>query len=515
MNILLLPSLHGEVDLYLNLILIGEYILENSNHRVKIFDVNLYYDVDRNNLDIEKLEEDIKQYLEWADVVALSSYKMYIHNDLILVNIIRRLRNDIPIIIGGWGPTCFPVEYLKIFKPYAILRGVHGQSLRPMIKILDKIDRGDPIGDLESVGYIDTNGEIILNKLDIVPDPRELPTISWNIEKFDMNPENYVEDGSILFPILCSLASCPKYFRNPCIYCSIGEQVLRYVEEYGKDTFEKIIKPRLTYFNYKRAVNEIENAYNLFTRIKNAERFSVVIVDDCLTPHNFKLLLEEIVNRGLDKVLSSLKFQTRPEYVSTILKIVRKICPSMESKLIVDVGIEHFSNRDLYRSSRGYDRNVVENCLKELSKSNVKWTMYVILATPWSNAEDIEENIEGALEWSFNTYLLRTNPYIFEEATPLSRVLKESQFKWIYIDDVKLPIRPRFLNSKDELLKCIEVVNRYILKVEEFKRELISSDGRGEKGYKIDLVIRSLNDLLESLRMLRDALEEDLEYYCT
>ncbi len=513
MNILLLPSLHGEVDLYLNLVLIGEYITTYTDYHVKIFDVNLYYNPDEDILNIDKLENDIKQYVEWADVVALSSYKMYIHNDLILVNIIRRIRNDIPILVGGWGPTCFPVEYLKIFKPYAILRGVHGQSLRPMLQLFHKIENEEPMGDLKSVGYITDNNIIIINRLDVVPEPSELPTISWYIEKFDMNPEKYVEDGSMLFPVMCSFASCPKYYTRPCAYCSIGEQISRYVEEYGIDMFNSVIRPRLTYFNYRRAVNEIENAYNLFSRVKNAERFSVVIVDDCLTPANFRKLLEEIIDRGIDKVLSSLKFQTRPEYVAPILRIVRKICPEFENKLIIDVGIEYFSNRDLERSNRGYDRKVVEQCLRDLSESCAKWTMYVILTTPWSTAEDLVENIEGAIEWSFHTYLLRTNPYIFEEATPLTRILDHDKFKYIYVDNVEIPVRPRFQVSRSELERCLEIVEKYIRNVEEFKRELISSDGRGEKGTRLDLVIRSLDDLLESLRMLRDAIEEDLEYY--
>ncbi|NPB00754.1 MAG: hypothetical protein GXO10_05205 [Crenarchaeota archaeon] len=509
MKILLLPSLHGEPDLYLNLILIGEY-LEARGHRVKIFDVNFYYNVDSGDIRVEELEHDIKEYVEWADIIALSSYKMFITNDLLLFNIIKRIRPDVPVLIGGWGPSCFPEQYLKLFKPTAILRGVHGQTLRAFLNILDNIGRGD-ISNIKSVGVIDEKGRIIINKLDIVPQPSEFPTISWRVDKFDVDIERYVEDEGILFPFLCSLASCPKYYIEPCIYCSIGEQIRSYVYEYGEECFEKIVKPRLLYFNIDRVIREIKNAYNVYTSIRNARRFSIMIVDDCMTPGNFKKLLEALSSEGLLNDISIIKFQTRPEMVKHVLNIVRKYEPHVEHKLIIDVGIEYFNDNDLRRSRRGYDTKIVNECLKSLSESNVKWTMYVILTTPWTSPDELAENIESSLEWSFHTYLLRTNPFIFEEATPLRHILSRDDFKYVTIDSVELPIRPRFKLSKKELEKYLEIIENYIREIDEFKRELINSDGRGDRGSRLDLVLRSLEDLQESLLILREAVIEDLE----
>ncbi len=507
MNVLLLPSLHGEPDLYLNLILIGEF-LQNHGNNVKIFDVNFYYNVESGDIRIEDLERDIKEYVEWADIIALSSYKMFITNDLLLFNILRRIRSDIPILIGGWGPSCFPSEYLQLFKPTAILRGVHGQTLRALVNVINNVDKD--ISYIRSVGVI-KDGKIIINKLELVPDPSEFPILTWRLEKFDVEIERYVEEGSILFPFLCTLASCPKYYHEPCIYCSIGEQVQSYIDEYGEDVFKKVIKPRLTYLNLDKVIKDIKNAYDVFTSIRNVRRFSIMFVDDCMVPGNFRKILEVLDSENMLREISVIKFQTRPEMINSILNIVRRDYPDIEDKLVIDVGIEYFNDNDLKRSRRGYDKDTVEYCLRTLSESRVKWTIYVILTTPWTSPEELIENIENTLEWSFHTYLLRTNPFIFEEATPLRHVLSREDFKYVSIDSVELPVRPRFKISKKDLKKCLEIVNDYLREVEEFKRELISSDGRGDRGSRLDLVIRSLDDLQESLLILREAILEDLQ----
>ncbi|NPA23310.1 MAG: hypothetical protein GXO23_03335 [Crenarchaeota archaeon] len=507
MKILLLPSLHGEPDLYLNLILIGEYLSERG-HKVKIFDANFYYNIDKGDIRVENLERDLKSYVEWADIIALSSYKMFITNDLLLFNVIRRIRPDVPVFVGGWGPSCFPVEYLKLFRPFAIFRGVHGQTLRAFINVINNINKD--ISNIRSIGII-RGDNVIINKLEMVPEPGELPVISWRVEKYDIDLGSYVEDGSILFPFLGALASCPKYYVEPCIYCSIGEQIQSYADEYGRETFEKIIKPRLTYFNTDRVTREIKNAYNAYTSLRGVDRFSIMMVDDCMTPGNFRRLIESLDSENMLSEISTIKFQTRPEMVQHILNIVRRFFPYIESKLIIDVGIEYFNDNDLRRSRRGYDRNTVERCLKTLSQSSVKWTIYVIFTTPWTRPDELEENLEYSLDWSFHTYLLRTNPFIFEEATPLRRILSRKDFKYVSIDSVELPVRPRFKIDKKDLETCLEIVNEYLREIDEFKRELLNSNGRGDRGSRLDLVIRSLEDFQESLLILREAIIEDLE----
>ncbi len=522
LNIVLIPSFHLERDLYLNLLYIAHF-LEKYGHHVTIFDVNKYYDEDKDEIKVDDLVRDLADTIRSADLVGLSSYKMYIDNDREIYSLIKEIRHDIPIVIGGWGPTLFPVEYLKIFKGEntIITYGVHGQGLKAFLEIVNIVDRYSELRKedltlIKSIGFIDSNDNIILNELGEVISSDELPVINWRIERFGLDPRDYTSlDNSILVPTVCALASCPKYYRDPCIYCSIGKVITMYKKVYGPSKFFREIAPRLTKVTLERVVEDIKNAYEYFVLEHSVSRFSVTLVDDCVLPHVIIKLIEKLRDLNLLKEVFSIKFQTRPEYIPKIIKLIRSKVPEAEQKLVIDVGIEFFNNNDLYFTHRGYDFETVERCLSELSRSSVKWTMYVILATPVSSPEDLARNIEYSIIWSEKTYLLRTNPFLFEEGSLLTDIMGESNIVYRTVDTVRLPVRPRFLQSRHTLREMIEIVEYYIQYVEYLSNktlEELSTEIDPDLRYRKVLKYQSLMDLLESLRMLKKALEEDSVY---
>ncbi len=520
LNIVLIPSFHLERDLYLNLLYIAHF-LEKQKHRVTIFDVNRYYDEDSDEVNSEKLVNDLIEILRDADIVGMSSYKMYINNDREIYNIIREYRPDIPVIVGGWGPTLFPEQYLRLFKKdTVIVRGVHGQGLRAFLNITSMVDRDSEVRkrdltNIKSVGFLDEDNNIILTELDDVMSSEELPVIDWRIERFNLNVKDYVsEDNSILVPVICAMASCPKYYKSPCIYCSIGKIIMMYREVYGEHKFINEIVPKLTRVSLSRVISDITNAYKYFVETNNVSRFSITLVDDCMLPHVLVSLVKSLSDVDIIDNISSIKFQTRPELVPRIISLIRREYPDVESKLVIDVGVEFFNDNDLIFTRRGYDVKTLEECLKTLEHSSVEWTMYVILASPVTSPEDLARNIEYSIAWSYKAYLLRVNPYLFEEGSLLSEVLGEDKIVYTYIDDVKLPLRPRFLQGRDSIRVMIELVDYYISYVEDLCTSLLrclSSDTKLEKKYRVFLQYQSLRDLAESLKMLRDALVEDLE----
>jgi len=517
----LIPSFHLEKDLYLNLLYIAHF-LEKQGHRVVIFDVNKYYDEYEDVVKTDDLVNDLLEIIRDADIIGMSSYKMYIDNDREIYMIIREARPDIPIIIGGWGPTLFPEQYLKLFKGdnTIIVRGVHGQGLRAFLEVVNLIEqyselKREHLATIKSVGFIDRSGKVILTDIGDVMSSEELPVINWRIERFKLDPRDYISpEGSILVPTICALASCPKYYKQPCIYCSIGKVIVTYRRIYGDDKFIKEIAPKLTKVTLERVIEDIKNAYEYFVLEYSVPKFSVTLVDDCILPHVLIKLLEYLQNCDLLKDIFSIKFQTRPEYIHKIIKLVRDKFPEAEQKLVIDVGIEFFNDRDLIFTRRGYDVTMAEQCLNMLSQSAVRWTMYVILSTPVTDPEDLARNIEKALEWSDKTYLLRTNPFIFEEGSLLPEILGEDNIVYREVNGVKLPVRPRFLHDECTLREMLEVVDYYIGYIEELCINLLRelSDERNcDVKYKKLLKYQSLKDLLESLKLLREAIVEDLE----
>ncbi len=527
LRILLLPSFHGEADLYLNLLYIAQF-MESEGHKVAIFDVNKFYNEEEQRVDLEKLLELLREHVKNVDIVAMSSYKMYIQNDKFIYDKIREFRSDIPILIGGWGPTCFPHVYARYFKGSIILRGVHGQAVRALLNLLKIYDKYSEfninlIKDIRSI-CVEHNNEIIMTKLDDVIGSSELPTIDWSVERLGLNIEDYVaEDGTLIIPVLGAVASCPKYYRNPCIYCSIGKQIAYYKIEYGEETFRRKIAPRLVQFDTKRVVTDVVRAVKQFSNVNSVSRIVITLVDDCTTPWNFRRFIEELLRYDIINDIASLKFQTRPEYVEKILDVCRRLCPELEEKLVIDVGVEHFSHRDLSFSRREYDSEVVNKCLEILHNSRCRWTMYVILTTPISRCEDFEINMENILRWIDKTYLVRSNPYIFEEGTFVPEVIGEDNIKYIKVDSIEIPVRPRFVISCEDIKKMLELVDHYADYLNELKTVLIKqirdeiSTGfsSNSKLMKLSLMLHNVEDLLSSLSMLKEALLEDFEVKCS
>ena len=527
LRVLLLPSFHGESDLYLNLLYIAHF-LEREGHKVTILDLNKFYDEKEERVRINEMLDQLREHVEQCDVIAMSSYKMYIHNDKLIYDKIREFSRDKPVLIGGWGPSCYPDVYVKYFKGSIVLRGVHGQAVRALINVLKIFNELSEIPleyvkNLKSV-CLEHNGEIVINALDDIIGSSELPILDWNIERFGLDFRDYIaEDGTIIIPVLGAVASCPKYYKNPCIYCSIGKQIRSYINEYGEKYFWKSVVPRLIYFDNDRILKDAENAIRQVSSIEDVSRIVLTLVDDCTIPTNLFKFIRGLVDKGLIDRIASIKFQTRPEYIRNILRFVREIDPRIEEKLVIDVGVEFFSNRDLAFARRGYSTDAANECLEMLYRSKARWTMYVILTTPVSTSEDFAINMENVLRWIDKTYLIRSNPYIFEEGTFVPEIIGSDNIKYVVIDSVEIPVRPRFVVSCEEIKRILELVDYYADILSETKVNIVRSlrdyleknSTLSESAMRLSLVLHNVEDLLSSLSMLKEALLEDLEVRCS
>ncbi len=527
LRVLLLPSFHGEADLYLNLLYIAHY-LEMEGHEVVIFDLNKFYDEKEEKVRINDMLNQLKEHVKYCDIIAMSSYKMYIHNDRFIYDKIREISNNKLVLIGGWGPSCYPEIYVKYFKGSIVLRGVHGQAVRALMNILriyEKLSElpYEEIRELKSI-CIEYKGEVIINKLDDVIGSSELPSLNWKIDRFGLDFRDYIaEDGTIIIPVLGAVASCPKYYKNPCVYCSIGRQIKSYIGEYGEKKFRQYVMPKLIHFDSERLLKDVENAIHQVSKLEDVTRIVITLVDDCTIPINLYRFVKGLVDRGLISEIASIKFQTRPEYVRNILKYVRDIDPSIEEKLVIDVGVEFFSLRDLNFARRDYNPSIINKSLEILSRSKCRWTMYVILTTPVSTSEDFAINMENILRWIDKTFLVRSNPYIFEEGTFIPDIVGRDNVKYVIIDSIEIPVRPRFIVSCEEMKKLIELVDYYADLLNEFKTNVIrylkeqldKSSESDELIMRLSLSLHNIEDLLSSLSMLKEALLEDFEVRCS
>ncbi|RLF20341.1 MAG: hypothetical protein DRZ82_02725 [Thermoprotei archaeon] len=512
MLITLFPALHGERDLPLGLLYIAQTLIEHG-YQVRIVDLNLHVG---KNIDLGRISA-----IRDADLFGFSSYRYTMSADISIAWQVR-LINDSPMIWGGWGPTTNPLLYIRYAPADIIIPGVHMQAPKVMLDVVKCIEKRRDISIVKGIVYRD--GDIIVDTgLGEIPD--RIPPLKWDIiSHVDLALEDYIEDGVLLVPILGALASCPKYYESPCIYCSIGRVISEYKITYGTNRFNELMQ-RLMQFDVDRIIQDMENAIVYFNDVlkDKLKRISFTLVDDAVTPENFLKLYKKLVENGLINEFSFMKFQTRPEYIPKILKNIRR---EHRSKFIMDVGFEFFSERDLLFTNRGSNPNMLANILRELSEKRVHWTGYVILATPVTTAEDLEKNINLAINIAYNSDLLRCNPYLLEEDTyiPLKYGWKAIEWKCIKIYSehgqvtVVVPHRPRFFIGNKEIERMIKVIDYYIEKVEKLREKafqkaskIIAERGEIDLNDSIGTVTRvySLGELRDSLMKLRKALVED------
>ncbi len=532
-NVLLIAPPHGERDIYLGLLYVAK-VLKDMGCRVRLFDPNKFArEDDSGDIVIEVNTSVLDEVVKELDVVGISSFKMCVPVDRKLVSMIRNKVPDVKFMAGGWGPTVYPQLYLLYVGVDLVIRGVHMQALRTLSYLfsthLEDFLAGnfDELRDVRGL-VLKCGNELVSTGLEEVPKPCEIPLIDWDLESYGLDPRDYVERGSVLVPVIGALAPCPRYYVSGCVYCSIAKMIKEYREIYGSD-FHEVVR-RLTFFDVDRVIKDIENALDYFLALPYVKRISVVLVDDAVTPKNFRKFFDKLLETGLIHDIHIVKFQTRPEYA---VEIVKYIPENLRRKFVIDLGVEFFNDSELTFTRRGLTSDELERALEVVSRSGVIWTMYVILASPITSARLLRYNLERILHYIDCCYLVRVNPYLYEEGTELVDVVGEDNIAtYVLVSEdetiYEVPYRPRFMTDSKELKKVLEVIREFKEEVlrrlvrygEELRNEVkrVCDDisryqeliDEGIADARLVGRVESLKELLEALLLLEEAIKEDI-----
>jgi radical SAM superfamily enzyme YgiQ (UPF0313 family) len=218
----------------LGLLYIATNILKNSNHTVDIHDA-LLSDGD----DTEIVQMSLKY-----DVIGITSMTFFLLDVINMVNQIREVNKEVPIIIGGPHVAIFPEETLKI---EGVTFSMQGECDESFLKLVNVIDQK---GDLQSVPglYWEENGIIksnpvsnLIDDLDQIPVPnREL----LNYQKY----HSILSHGNTkknLTTTAFSSRGCP--FK--CIFCdrpNLGKQFRSHSPKYVVNEMEKCVNLGIT-----------------------------------------------------------------------------------------------------------------------------------------------------------------------------------------------------------------------------------------------------------------------------
>jgi len=507
-KVLLFQALIGERHIPLGLLYIAK-TLEGKGVLVKICDPNLFLNSEGHGLIQEKT---IRDLCGGFDLIGFSSYRYSFPADRALMNYAKTPERT--VIAGGWGPTIDPDLYLDNSSADLLVLGVHMQALETMGEIVDLLEGRINIDQTHGIAYRRRGEKVKTMRIF----PPEAPALDWKIGRYGLDVEEYKERGTLIVPVLGAIASCPNYYGDGCLYCSIAKIIQGYKGEL-KEGFVKLSE-RLRAFDVDRIMQDMENALMEL----EAERICFSFVDDAMTPKNFRKLYEALLKEDLIDTIDSIKFQTRPDLAISIL---RQIKEKHRGKFIVDVGLEFYSQRDLDFCRRNITRKQMDAAIRAL-KGFKQWKAYTILTTPVSSALDVEENILLNLRCIEAGALTSPNPCLQEPGSLLLDILSPENLVYDSQGGVKLAKRFRLLNDHKNILAMIEKYKAMVKKkIEESAKEReeylssfkASADELQRMADRLELDMRilgkaeSYQELLDSLTKLERIVQEDYEHY--
>lgn len=372
-----LASLAGNVD---------------SHHRVSIADLILVQSSVRET--VERLVKDIK-----PDVVGLSIMSFQRRTAGRVIELIKKLRPSVQIVVGGYDPSLATESYTDPEFPRVdfIVRGEGDITFRELLRAIENETGFNGIP-----GLTYRSGEEFIRNGD-------RPVSSLESNKINLpNRDARVLSGYTVMGRQADVIETSRGCTFDCSFCSI-------IEMRGRNFFT---------YSFDRVIADIQDAYDHGAR-------AIFLVDDNITLNvkRFEGLCRAIIDAGLNKIDYTVQAMT-----SAIANHGETLAPLMKQAgfRYVFLGIENILEDDLQflkasskNSRREKGKNLGNATIKaiEYIRSN---KMYVvgglIVGNPGDTKESIEANLEFARKYVDWPYIQHPTPY---PRTPMTREFRE------------------------------------------------------------------------------------------
>jgi radical SAM superfamily enzyme YgiQ (UPF0313 family) len=364
----------------------------DSHHKIAVADLILVQDKVRQT--IERLVEEIK-----PAVVGLSVMTFQRRTAKRIVDLVRRLKPDVRVAVGGYDPTLASDAYTD---------NVHGR--------VDFIVRGE--------------GELTFRELLLaIEDERGFDHIAGlsyrSGDRFYHNadrPVSGLESGEINLPnrstrvlkgysVLGRQADVIETSRGctfDCSFCSI-------IEMRGRNFFT---------YSFDRVIADIQDAYNHGAR-------SIFIVDDNITLNvkRFEALCQAIIDAGLNKIDYTVQAMTSSiaNHGETLAPLMAKagfryVFLGIENILEDDLAFLKASSKNTRRENGRKAGNATLQAIDYIHKNRMFVVGGLIVGNPDDTRESIEANLEFAREYIDWPYIQHPTPY---PRTPMTKDFRD------------------------------------------------------------------------------------------
>ncbi|HYM00543.1 MAG TPA: radical SAM protein [Blastocatellia bacterium] len=372
-----LTSLAGNVD---------------SHHRVAVADLILVQDRVRET--VEQLVKEIQ-----PDIVGLSIMSFQRSTAAKIIELVRSLRPQTPIAVGGYDPTLAAEAYTDPSFPAVdfIVRGEGELTFRELLGAMENETGFDGIPGLS----YRSGDRFYHNKERHVS----------GLENGDIRRPNRaarVLDGYALLGRQVDVIETSRGCTYDCSFCSI-------IEMRGRNFFT---------YAFERVLADIRDAYDHGAR-------AIFIVDDNITLNvkRFEALCRAIVDAGLNKIDYMVQAMT-----SSIANHGETLAPLMREAgfRYVFLGIENILEDDLQflkASSKNARRengkrvgNATIDAIDHIHRNKMYVVGGLIVGNPSDTRESIDANLEFARQYVDWPYIQHPTPY---PRTPMTKELRE------------------------------------------------------------------------------------------
>lgn len=399
-------------------------ILKQNFHYVRIVDPVTIIMQDKSNW-LQFLKDSISD----IDLVAISSNTLNWPTNKYLINEIRKIDQNVKIVLGGLHPSYFYDYIIKTNDIDFILRGEGEKSLLQLVAALDENNNLDNISGLvyKDNSIIKVNELIKLTKYDMQNSP---------IPIYELLPNK-------VYPTMPIMTS--RGCRFGCQFCSIPRKYdwVGFDADWVNQYIATLVKRHLSKFLLK----------------------SIYFTDDCFTADYERAcsILDETLLLDIDSIIMEARASDL---------VHEKLLKKLNHKKIVRVaiGVESGYNEGLVKIKKGLTIELLNDVLDRAAKLNIcdKIWLSFIYCFPWETLDDCIKTIDYAAavvkkyDIKVNVNCLTLFPsQIWNERKKYNIKVNEEFYEKDILNEGFIETHPNFTYSD------LNFINKYIRKYED------------------------------------------------
>ena len=390
--------------------------LKQSNHQPFILDLMAKgWNLDRGVRHILAQE---------PDAVGLSAMTI---NCLNANKVARELKSrglTVPVILGGAHVTAVPKETLETLESidYAVL----GEGEVTFLELLQRLDAGQPVEDVQGVAWRDETGKVVINPpRPPIQDLDMLPFPAW--ELLPGFPESYpsslLESKRLPAAGIMTSRGCPYH----CTFCD-----------------HRVFGSKLRHFSAEYTLSLIRHL------VQNYGIKDLMILDDNFLINKKKLfeVCDGLIGEKLDLTWYCIAH-------------VQSISPDRMAKIkragcwFIEVGIESGNDEILKQIKKNTNKAEIRKAVRMIKEAGIKVKGNFIFGFPGETPETLEETIDFALELNLD-YFQQSYLTIWPGCEMADRVpgdAKDREGSWGKLAHQRITFVPEGM-TKEELLQA-------------------------------------------------------------